>query len=186
MLTLPAGGRRSRQGRTLLPLVDSLATNNHYLPAPSALGFGSGCPPDVSFLFFGYWQPRGSTHHTRSLIPKLPCPSLDAMDFSGCLNDGENVLDPVVKGCRGDFDFTIQFETIFFSLIPNRSVPWLQIPRRDNADFSLSSLIICLSLPRLLLLYRRPSIVGGVILRTSKLVRFPVLVQHFRNFNDRD
>lgn len=53
------------------------------------------------------------------------------MDFSGCLNDSADVFDPVVKGCRGNFDFTIQFETIFFSLIPNRSVQWLHVSRHD-------------------------------------------------------
>lgn len=42
------------------------------------------------------------------------------MDFSGCLNDG--AIEPAVVGCRGDFDFTIKFEKIVFSLIPSASV----------------------------------------------------------------
>ncbi|KAI0845220.1 P-loop containing nucleoside triphosphate hydrolase protein [Daldinia vernicosa] len=37
------------------------------------------------------------------------------MDFSGCVND--ELFGPTVRGCRGDFDFTIVFENVFFSLI---------------------------------------------------------------------
>lgn len=47
------------------------------------------------------------------------------MDFSGCLNEG--AIEPAVVGCRGDFDFTIKFEKIFFSLIPSTSVLYLMI-----------------------------------------------------------
>lgn len=42
------------------------------------------------------------------------------MDFSGCLND--EAIEAVALGCRGEFDFTIKFEEIFFSLLPSASV----------------------------------------------------------------
>lgn len=71
------------------------------------------------------------------------------MDFSGCLND--EALGPAVEGCRGDFDFTIKFETIFLSMIP-------------------AAIFIAVSLPRIVHLNRQPIIVGGALLRTAKLV----------------
>ncbi|KAK2601395.1 hypothetical protein N8I77_010849 [Diaporthe amygdali] len=72
------------------------------------------------------------------------------MDFSGCRNDGAIVS--VAVGCRGDFDFTIKFEKIVFSLIP-------------------SALFIVASVPRIVLLRRRNVLVDGALLRFAKLVR---------------
>jgi ATP-binding cassette, subfamily C (CFTR/MRP), member 1 len=72
------------------------------------------------------------------------------MDFLGCLND--DAFGPSVQGCRGNFDFTLQFEKIFFSIIP-------------------SSIFIALALTRIFLLCRRPAIVGGALFRGFKLVR---------------
>lgn len=71
------------------------------------------------------------------------------MDFSGCLND--EAFGPAVEGCRGDFDFTIKFESIFLSMIP-------------------AAIFIAVSLPRIVYLGRRPVIVGGSLLRIAKLV----------------
>ncbi|KAM7204723.1 canalicular multispecific organic anion transporter 1 [Naviculisporaceae sp. PSN 640] len=70
------------------------------------------------------------------------------MDFSGCLND--EALGPAVEGCRGDFDFTIKFETIFLSMIP-------------------AAVFIAVSLPRIVHLKRQPNIIGGDVLRWAKL-----------------
>lgn len=73
------------------------------------------------------------------------------MEFSGCSNDDS--IGPAVEGCRGDFDFTIKFEKVFFTLIP-------------------TSVFIAVCLPRFLYLVRRPVIVhGGKYLRAAKLVR---------------
>lgn len=72
------------------------------------------------------------------------------MDFSGCLNDES--IGPAVQGCRGDFDFTIKFEKIFFDLLP-------------------TAIFLATCLPRIVYLARRPAIVGGVFLRYAKLVR---------------
>lgn len=71
------------------------------------------------------------------------------MDFSGCLNDES--IGPTVQGCRGDFDFTIKFEKIFLDLIP-------------------TVVFIAICLPRIVVLARRPAIVGGAALRRAKSV----------------
>ncbi|KAI7780392.1 P-loop containing nucleoside triphosphate hydrolase protein [Diaporthe eres] len=70
------------------------------------------------------------------------------MDFSGCLNEGP--IEPAVVGCRGNFDFTIKFEKIFFSLIP-------------------STLFIVACAPRLAFLWRRKALVGGKLLCSATL-----------------
>ncbi|KAF5020407.1 hypothetical protein F66182_7569 [Fusarium sp. NRRL 66182] len=57
-----------------------------------------------------------------------------------CRND--DTFGPIVQGCRGNFDFTVQFEEIFFSVVP-------------------SCLFLILALVRLLQLSRKPSI--GVV-----------------------
>lgn len=72
------------------------------------------------------------------------------MDFSGCLDDES--FGPAVRGCRGDFDFTIKFERIFFSLIP-------------------APVFIAFALARIVHLTRKPVIVSGRLLRVAKLVR---------------
>jgi len=71
------------------------------------------------------------------------------MDFSGCLNDES--IGPTVQGCRGNFDFTIKFEKIFLDLIP-------------------TVVFIAICLPRIVILARRPAIVGGAALRRAKSV----------------
>ncbi|QKX60884.1 uncharacterized protein TRUGW13939_08030 [Talaromyces rugulosus] len=79
------------------------------------------------------------------------------MEFSGCFNDES--LGPTVEGCRGDFDFTIKFEKIFFMLLP-------------------STLFIAMGLPRLVYLIRQPVIVdsGGSsrLLQAAKLIALSV------------
>jgi hypothetical protein len=72
------------------------------------------------------------------------------MDLRTCLED--EFLGPSVHGCRGNFDFTLSFEKVFFSLIP-------------------ASLFIIISMTRIAILVRRPRIVGGALLRYIKLVR---------------
>ncbi|KAL2257594.1 hypothetical protein VTK26DRAFT_9425 [Humicola hyalothermophila] len=76
------------------------------------------------------------------------------MDFSGCPDDDS--FGPAVRGCRDDFDFTIKFEKIFFTLIP-------------------APVFIALALCRIVYLARKPVIVGGVLLRTAKLATIGVL-----------
>ncbi|KAI1139479.1 P-loop containing nucleoside triphosphate hydrolase protein [Hypoxylon sp. FL0543] len=71
------------------------------------------------------------------------------MDFSGCLSD--KAFGPTVQGCRGDFDFTIVFEKIFFSLVP-------------------AAIFIPFCLPRIVLLARRPVVAGGAFLRSLKSI----------------
>ncbi|KAK4174396.1 putative multidrug resistance-associated protein [Triangularia setosa] len=75
------------------------------------------------------------------------------MEFSSCIDDGS--FGPSVQGCRGDFDFTLTFEKIFFAIIP-------------------AAIFIALSLPRIVQLHRKPCIVGGAILRYSKLTAIAV------------
>jgi hypothetical protein len=72
------------------------------------------------------------------------------MDFSACPDDES--FGPAVRGCRGDFDFTITFEKIFFSLIP-------------------APIFIAFALCRIVYLARKQAIVGGLFLRSAKLVR---------------
>lgn len=74
--------------------------------------------------------------------------SVSPMDFSGC--NGDHSLGPAVRGCRDDFDFTIKFEKVFFSLIP-------------------ASIFIALSLSRIVHLGRKPFIVTGRCLLGAKL-----------------
>jgi hypothetical protein len=79
------------------------------------------------------------------------------MDFSGC--PGDDSFGPTVRGCRGDFDFTIRFEKIFFALIP-------------------APIFIALSLARIVYLARKPVSTSGALLRNAKLVSpyYPFLI----------
>ncbi|KAG4444331.1 hypothetical protein IFR05_000205 [Cadophora sp. M221] len=70
------------------------------------------------------------------------------MDFSGCQDDRS--FGPAVRGCRDDFDFTIRFENIFFSLIP-------------------SSIFAVLAIPRVLVLLRHPKVVQWCFTACGKL-----------------
>ncbi|OTB13269.1 hypothetical protein K445DRAFT_24767 [Daldinia sp. EC12] len=73
------------------------------------------------------------------------------MFFSACANTNDQSLGPSVLGCRGDFDFTVKFEQLFFVLTP-------------------SAIFILLSPWRVYLLAQRPTIVGAPLLRLVKLV----------------
>src|ERR1700709_2542438 len=71
------------------------------------------------------------------------------MPFSTCRND--NTVGPSVLGCRDDFDFTVNFEQLFFSITP-------------------SAIFILLSVWRTAWIGRRPVIVDAPILQLAKLV----------------
>ncbi|KAJ4288272.1 hypothetical protein N0V88_007462 [Collariella sp. IMI 366227] len=75
------------------------------------------------------------------------------MDFSGCADDLS--FGPAVRGCRGDFDFTIKFEKIFFALIP-------------------APVFIALALSRAVYLARKPVIINGTFLRAAKLTTISI------------
>ncbi|KAF2175191.1 P-loop containing nucleoside triphosphate hydrolase protein [Zopfia rhizophila CBS 207.26] len=70
------------------------------------------------------------------------------MASNPCLNDDS--LGPSVRGCRGDFDFTIKFERIFLAIIP-------------------ASVFVALSLTRLAYLLSKPRIVSAATLQFVKL-----------------
>jgi hypothetical protein len=72
--------------------------------------------------------------------------------FSTCNND--NSLGPGVSGCRDNFDFTIKFEQLFFSIVP-------------------SALFIILATLRTVLSIRKPSVVHAPTSRLIKLVSVP-------------
>ncbi|OLN82360.1 Canalicular multispecific organic anion transporter 1-like protein 2 [Colletotrichum chlorophyti] len=67
---------------------------------------------------------------------------------SRCLNDDS--LGPGVRGCRGDFDFTLRFERIFLAILP-------------------AAVFAALSLPRIAYLARKPRIVDAKTVQTIKL-----------------
>lgn len=66
-----------------------------------------------------------------------------------CLSDGS--FGPVVSGCRDDFDFTILFENVVFSIIP-------------------SSVTIALSLAKSWSLRNAPIVASGPWRRNTQLV----------------
>ncbi|KAI1777454.1 ABC multidrug transporter [Hypoxylon cercidicola] len=72
------------------------------------------------------------------------------MLFSACVDANDQSLGPGVQGCRGDFDFTVRFEQLFFSITP-------------------SAILIIASIWQIALLARRPTIVGAPLLRLTKL-----------------
>jgi ATP-binding cassette subfamily C (CFTR/MRP) protein 1 len=71
------------------------------------------------------------------------------MATTNCLNDDD--FGPVVKGCRDDFDFTLKFELIIFSLVP-------------------SSIFVLVALLRCYQLYKRRKIVDAKLFLAAKLV----------------
>lgn len=71
------------------------------------------------------------------------------MFFSNCADDVS--LGPQVVGCRDDFDFTVQFEQTFLSLVP-------------------AAIYIVLSLWRASQLRRKPIIVTAPHLQLAKVV----------------
>ncbi|KAI1380494.1 ABC multidrug transporter [Hypoxylon crocopeplum] len=72
------------------------------------------------------------------------------MLFSACKDTNDQSFGPNVVGCRGDFDFTVKFEQLFFSITP-------------------SVIFIVASLWRTALLIRRPIMVDAPMLRLAKL-----------------
>ncbi|KAI1148901.1 P-loop containing nucleoside triphosphate hydrolase protein [Nemania diffusa] len=74
--------------------------------------------------------------------------------FSTCNDD--NSFGPGVSGCRDNFDFTVKFELLFFSVVP-------------------AALFIILAAWRIALLIRKPSIVHAPKLRFLKLVGIGIL-----------
>ncbi|KAF3042347.1 hypothetical protein E8E12_004074 [Didymella heteroderae] len=105
------------------------------------------------------------------------------MAAMGCLNDDD--FAPVVKGCRDDFDFTVKFELILFSLVPSsifvlvallRSLQIYKRKRVVNAWFFLAAklliLIACTALQFLRLVFlatQRRHYHSGILLASSSL-----------------
>ncbi|KAK2022803.1 ABC transporter [Colletotrichum zoysiae] len=71
-----------------------------------------------------------------------------------CLNDDS--FGPAVLGCRGDFDFTLRFESIFLSIVP-------------------AAVFAALSLPRVAYLSQKPRIVSAKSIETLKLAIITIL-----------
>ncbi|KAL7785438.1 multidrug resistance-associated protein [Trichoderma afarasin] len=77
------------------------------------------------------------------------------MSFTNCPGDAS--FGPTVRGCRGNFDFTLTFEQIFFSIIP-------------------ASLFILASCTRIQRLLKRPRIAGS---RISWAVKLTAILPYF-------
>jgi hypothetical protein len=73
------------------------------------------------------------------------------MEMRNCTQD--HFFGPIVHGCRDNFDFTKNFERIFFALVPD-------------------AIFISICLIRIAFLLRRPRIVDGTVLLCVKLVSF--------------
>lgn len=71
------------------------------------------------------------------------------MAFTTCTND--ETIGPLVRGCRGDFDFTQKFESVVFSIVP-------------------AAVFLVSAAGRVLYLYRKPPIVQGQPFRLLKIV----------------
>jgi len=71
------------------------------------------------------------------------------MTTTTCLNDQE--FGPIVKGCRNDFDFTIKFELVILSLVPNL-------------------VFVLVALPRCIQLHKRLDVVSARLFQAAKLV----------------
>ncbi|KAI0879864.1 P-loop containing nucleoside triphosphate hydrolase protein [Annulohypoxylon maeteangense] len=84
------------------------------------------------------------------------------MDFSGCPSDES--FGPTVQGCRDDFDFTIMFEKIFFTLIP-------------------TAVFIAICLPRATFLARKPTIVAICIYAVLQLALLVLSIVRAQIFN---
>lgn len=69
--------------------------------------------------------------------------------MSACLNDA--AFGPTVRGCRGNFDFTLKFEMIFLDALP-------------------TSLFIIVFLIRIVYLATQPTVAREAVLRASKTV----------------
>jgi len=91
------------------------------------------------------------------------------MSFLACSKANDQTLGPGIRGCRDDFDFTVQFEQLFFSLAP-------------------SAVFIFLSVWRSIALALRPAAVEAPRLWLGKLVctalsshRFSCAEAHFQS-----
>ncbi|KAF5720125.1 multidrug resistance [Fusarium mundagurra] len=81
---------------------------------------------------------------------------------SACLNDDS--LGPAVRGCRGNFDFTVAFEDVVFVIVP-------------------AVAFICLGFFRMLTLYRRRRpIVGASAVQWTKLLVLIILGRNSSHF----
>ncbi|KAL9575830.1 hypothetical protein ACKAV7_000072 [Fusarium commune] len=81
---------------------------------------------------------------------------------SACLNDDS--LGPAVRGCRGNFDFTVAFEDVVFVIVP-------------------ATAFICLGLSRILALCRRRRpIVGASAVQWTKLLVLIILGRNSSQF----
>lgn len=69
--------------------------------------------------------------------------------MSACLNDA--AFGPTVQGCRGNFDFTMEFEMIFLDALP-------------------TSVFIIIFLTRIAYLATQRTVASEVVLRASKTV----------------
>lgn len=58
------------------------------------------------------------------------------MSFSTCKND--NLIGPNVNGCRDDFDFTVKFELVVFSIVPSAIFVVLALWRTFHLSRKLS------------------------------------------------
>lgn len=70
--------------------------------------------------------------------------------MSACLSDA--AFGPAVRGCRGNFDFTLKFEMIFLDILPN-------------------SIFIIIFISRIAHLVTQPTVAKDLILRALKTVR---------------
>lgn len=77
------------------------------------------------------------------------------MSFSACSNDA--FLGPPVVGCRNDFDFTLRFEHLFFSVLP-------------------ASIYLVVATWRVFLLRKRPAVIAGSRFQYAKLVITPTRI----------
>jgi len=75
------------------------------------------------------------------------------MTFSTCKND--NLIGPNVNGCRDDFDFTVKFELVVFSIVP-------------------SAIFFVLALWRTFHLSRKPAVVNEPAIQLLKSVSIQI------------
>ncbi|KAI0130479.1 ABC transporter [Xylariales sp. AK1849] len=73
------------------------------------------------------------------------------MNISSALCVNDHSFGPAVRGCRGDFDFTVAFESIVFDIIP-------------------AGLFIVLCAARIIFLLRQPAVVNHYWMRLTKLI----------------
>lgn len=78
---------------------------------------------------------------------------MKGMDYSSCPNDA--TFGPAVHGCsHREFDFTLRFEAIFFSVLP-------------------AAIFIVIALARIIWLFKKSVIVTGRVFQFAKAVGAP-------------